>query len=160
DQQRILKHYSHEFGWDCDPGLIDDQPGPRTTVAVRNFQATYNRLLKRSIPEDGVVGQATWGAFFDVDMEELAQMFSIPSEQLGSVREVHFMDDKSRFIACGEQNPIDHPERQNFRSKENRRVEFLFFHKSFLPDLNCHRPTAPFCMKSCPKAECGVFGPD
>jgi hypothetical protein len=87
-------------------------------------------------------------------------MMQTRPDALDAKREVNFLEAKNRFIACGEQNPIDHPERQNFRSKENRRVEFLFFHKSFPPDLTCHRSTAPFCMRSCTKAECGVYSPD
>jgi hypothetical protein len=160
DQQRILKHYARTFRWPCDPGEIDNQPGPRTEQAVLNFQSTYNRLLRHSIQEDGIAGKETWGAFFDLYMEELAQMMQTRPDGLEAKREVNFLDPQNRFIACGEQNPIDHPERQNFRSKENRRVEFLFFHKSFPPDLTCHRSTAPSCMRSCTKAECGVYGPD
>jgi hypothetical protein len=160
DHQRILKHYAQVFDWDCDPGPIDNELTPGTTQAVRSFQSNYNTQFAKSISVDGVVGRETWGAIFDCYMEELASMMDLSVDQLPSVRNVQFLDPGSKFIACGEKKPIDQPNRENFRSKENRRVEFLFFRAPFVPDLSCHAGTKPFCMKTCQLAECGVYGPD
>lgn len=158
DYQRILKHYAREFRWDCDPGDVDNQRGPQTEAAVANFQATYNTMLDKSIAVDGDVGSDTWGAFFDMYMEELALMLDTTPAELEASRRVQLLSTDAPLIACGEQMPIDHPERPDYRSSVNRRVELLFFHRSYRPDLRCHASTTPFCMKACPRSACGVYG--
>jgi peptidoglycan hydrolase-like protein with peptidoglycan-binding domain len=158
DHQRIVKHFGRVFGWDCDPGEVDNVAGPRTTAGIRSFQRNYNERFQRSIAEDGIVGDDTWGAFFDAYMEELAIRLGTTRDGLPAIRQFQFVDHQQRWIACGEKHPIDQPSRGNYRSAQNRRVEILFFPTGRLPDLSCHGPTTPYCMKACRRADCNVYG--
>ena len=160
DRQRILKHINRTLGWDVDPGEIDNQDGEQTQSALTRFQQRYNQEFSQSIAVDGLIGAQTWGAVFDVYMKELASMLGTTADELAQHRsQVRFLRDDNRYIACGEKLPIDAPERDNYRSQENRRVEMLFFRPPYLPDLSCHKGTNPYCMKSCDRGECGVYVP-
>jgi outer membrane protein OmpA-like peptidoglycan-associated protein len=160
DYQRILKHCARRFGFGCDPGAVDNEDGPATETALRSFQDHYNARFGKSIAVDGKVGRETWGAFFDVYIDELASMLETTADGLDSFRQaLQFVADDQKFISCGESTPIDQPDRQNFRSAENRRVELIFFPLAFLPALSCHASTQPFCQKQCSRAECGVYSP-
>lgn len=159
DIQRILKHTARVFLWNCDPGEIDDQMGDRTRSAIRQFQESYNSHFNRSIGVDGVVGEETWGAIFDVYMAEVAELLETTPEELPDRRAFQFVADDQRYIACGEKKPIDQPERENFRSQENRRVELLFYPSAVVPQLECHAASKPFCMRECSREDCNVYGP-
>ncbi|MDF2697411.1 MAG: hypothetical protein K0S65_5794 [Labilithrix sp.] len=161
DQKRICNHAARERGWPCDPGLIDNEADARLTRALRAFRENFNRDFGRSIPLDGPAGRETWGAFFDVYMDELAGMLGTQVDGLDTHRaELRFIDDTHRFLACGEKLPIDASDRDGFRSEENRRVEMLFFSTKALPDFNCHAGGHPFCMRTCSRNECGVYSPE
>jgi hypothetical protein len=159
DYQRILKHAAGLYGWDCDPGPIDNILGDKTRNGLRSFQENYNIRFEQSIAVDGKIGRETWGAFFDVYMDDLAAALDSTIEELSSHRQIRFLDDNNRFIACGEKVPKDQPARDNYRSRYNRRVELLFFRPPYLPDLSCHAANAPFCMKSCSQAACHIYAP-
>jgi hypothetical protein len=140
DYQRICAHYSDFFGWNCHPGEVDGIHGPMTSAALKNLQASYNEYFNKSIAMDGVLGRQTWGAFFDLYMHELACLLGISIDELDAERSGLRLVDGEGLIACGERFPIDKPSKDNFRSVENRRVELLFFHEDFLPNLDSHRP--------------------
>jgi hypothetical protein len=158
DQKRICKHAARERGWPCDPGPINNDADAQLTRALRSFRENFNRDFGRSIPLDGPAGPQTWGAFFDVYMDELAGILGSDVDGLDTHRaELRFVDDNHRFIACGEKLPIEASDRDGFRSEENRRVEILFFSTKALPDFNCHAGVHPFCMRSCTRNECGTL---
>ena len=71
DYQLILRWVDELFGWNSDPGPLDDQLGTKTERAIRTFQNRYNIELSKSIAVDGRVGPQTWGAFFDMYAIEL-----------------------------------------------------------------------------------------
>jgi peptidoglycan hydrolase-like protein with peptidoglycan-binding domain len=156
DYQQILKWIKRGWGWNCDPGLIDNILGPITKRAVRSFQGAYNKHFKASISVDGVVGKETWGAFFQVYMEELAQMMETDQAGLARLRsKLHALNEAHKAVGCGENFPIlneqrnrssaDHPlgsekgkkAAVKYRSKLSRRVELLFFEPEHEPTLNC-----------------------
>jgi hypothetical protein len=160
DYQSILKYVSRTRKWDCDPGAVDDVDGEQTQRGLRGFQQMYNSVFSASISVDGLIGRETWGAFFDVYIDDLAGMLGTTPDGLGSYRSaLTFVDANNRYIACGEQVPIDQPQRDNFRSQENRRVELSFFKDPSLPDLSCHKAAGVFCQRNCSREECGVYAP-
>lgn len=127
DYQSILQYFQARKGWDCSPGPIDNQPGEMTKAAVKSFQAQYNKKFNAEIKTDGVMGEETWGAVFAVYMQELEQL-SGSKDQLEALRKnLRWVDEADPVLACGEKYPLDKAGKDNYRSRENRRVEFLFF---------------------------------
>lgn len=122
DYQQILKHYATIWGWDCNPGEIDNIRGPETEKAVRQFQDRYNQEFGKNISVDGIVGKETWGAFYDCYRKELASMVKLPPEEELILK---FRDPPG--YPCGESYPIEKKEKDNYKSQTNRRVEVLFF---------------------------------
>ncbi len=160
DQKRICKYAARERGWPCDPGVIDNVKDEALDRALRGLRESFNRDFKRNIPVTGPAGEETWGAFFDIYMDDLAIILDTTEGGLAQERaHLRFVDDQQKFIACGEKLPIDQPQRDEFRSEENRRVEVLFFASSALPDFHCHAASKPFCMRTCGRNECGVYAP-
>ncbi len=139
DYQLILKWASQEFGYDSDPGAIDDSHGPKTTAAVKRFQEQYNADAGTSIPANGVVGTGTWEAFFDLYMESLAQLFEGGKEGLTALQGgLKWVKDGVKLVGCGEEFPIQDAQKDGYESKINRRVEMLFFEPGQEPKLDCH----------------------
>jgi outer membrane protein OmpA-like peptidoglycan-associated protein len=162
DYQHILKWAANTFGWECDPGEIDNHEGPRTHRAVLGFQKRYNLELEKNIAVDGVMGKETWGAFFDVYMMELCILLETDEAGLEKLqKQLKFLPPKT--VGCGESHPIpgasadrpgtsesetkvkptagqpkDAKGADGFRSVTNRRVELLFFEPGHKPKLDCH----------------------
>jgi peptidoglycan hydrolase-like protein with peptidoglycan-binding domain len=155
DYQQILGWLSRTYGWECDPGPIDNIRGPLTESAVREFQKRYNREFSGSLNDDGIVGPLTWGAFFDIYMKSLSGMLETDEPGLDRYRQaLCFLDEGKRAVGCGEHWPIELSSVDEYRSKLNRRVEILFFEPSEIPPLRCH-PTADSCK---PRA-CWIYDP-
>src|SRR5262249_15837983 len=105
DYQQILRWIATAFGWNTDPGDVDDEDGPRTRAAVRAFQTRYNDDFDESIGVDGRVGPETWAAFFDLYDKELAVLLEIEVDGLASMRSaLTFLDPKT--VGCGENHPF------------------------------------------------------
>jgi len=161
DYQLILKWVARDWGWEgCDPGAIDNKDGPKTKDATKAFQQRYNKDFKKKIGEDGVVGQETWGAFFDVYMTELRELADCDDDAaLDALRKnIKFVDDGKKSVGCGENFPKENRGVDGWRSRENRRVEILFFEKDNLPVMDCHKGPckAAVCQVNDPK----VFIPE
>jgi peptidoglycan hydrolase-like protein with peptidoglycan-binding domain len=62
DIQQFLSDLHAACGWECDPGAVDGQDGPRTKAAIESFQKECNVRYKRGLAEDGICGPKTWGA--------------------------------------------------------------------------------------------------
>ena len=153
DAQRILRFVALTLGWDCDPGPVDNEQGPRTRAGVKGFQRRYNDELRRAIDVDGVVGKETWGAFFDVYMLELATLLELDDAGLANLQKgIKFVDSAHAAVGCGENHPIEAASKDEFRSATNRRVEVLFFDPGHLPRFPCH-PSA----KRCKPALCEIY---
>jgi hypothetical protein len=132
---------------------------PPTEHAVEVFQDKYNKAYGKKIGVDGDVGEETWGAFYDMYMERLAQLLRITDvDKIQEFRDgITWYDDK-KAVGCGENWPIDNPAagdkvgptRQfggvdEYRSQANRRVELLFFDPGEGPPLDCH-PSKTKCL--------------
>ncbi len=139
DYQQILTHYAKRYTWDCDPGGITGSNNKQTKDAVENFQKTYNLEFEKTISEDGIVGEQTWGAIFDVYMKELTELMG--EDKVGDLQQwrdqVKFVDAMKKIVPCGESIPIDSPGMDGLKSQTNRRIEFVFFHQDDPPVLNC-----------------------
>ncbi len=164
DYQLVLKWIAFTRGWACDPGAVDNRLGPNTRRAIEDFQLRYNFELhprtdrntraEGEIATDGVVGKETWGALYDVYQLTLRGLLRADEAGLQAHRNaLAFVNDSFRAVGCGENFPIDEPERDNFRSHENRRVEILFFEPAHLPNLACHE------SGRCLPDECRVYNP-
>jgi hypothetical protein len=155
DYQQILRWVAQDMGWDCDPGPIDGIKGSQTKGAVERFQRRYNESFGKSIRVDGDVGRETWGAIFDLYRHDLAELLATDEAGLLARRDaLVWLDAARRAVGCGENHPIEAPERSNYRSETNRRVEILFFKKEDDQKLPCH-PTS----ETCNAKSCEIYGP-
>jgi hypothetical protein len=137
DYQQIVKWAAWTYGWDCDPGPVDNVDGSQTQAGIKGFKKNYNSTFSASLPVNGTVDAATWGAFFDVFMDQLKASMKVNDTEMSAARAaLKFLDPKR--VGCGENFPIDAPRKQNYRSKINRRVELLFFDPDQVPEMDCH----------------------
>lgn len=155
DTQRILTWLARDWAWPCDPGGIDNRPGPLTNDAVRAFKRTYNADFSGSLPDNAVVDSATWGAFFDCYQRELREILNTDDAGLAALRgRVQFFDSAHDAVGCGENWPLESPARANFRSVADRRIELVFFEDRDLPHLDCHARRG-----ACDARQCQVYDP-
>lgn len=153
DYQQILKWASVTRGWNCDPGPVNNVHGPQTGAAVKSFQKSYNQEFHATIAEDGAVGPQTWGAFFDVYMDELKKSLKPEDGELVRLRQqLKFLNDAQPGVGCGENHPLDAARKDNYRSQINRRVEILFFDPGEEPKMDCHPKRG-----SCVPLKCEVY---
>jgi outer membrane protein OmpA-like peptidoglycan-associated protein/uncharacterized Zn-binding protein involved in type VI secretion len=139
DIQQILKFVANTDGYDCDPGKHD------LATATVNFKKAYNRDYNGKLTLTSFVDVPTWGAFFDIYMDVLADILAVDENTLATKqRAIAFVDDKRRSVGCGLNFPIERPDELNVDSATNRRVEMLFFRPNDLPKLDCH-PSAGAC---------------
>ncbi|NLW32388.1 MAG: hypothetical protein GXY77_13135, partial [Fibrobacter sp.] len=132
DYQQILKSlYNH--GWATDPGAVDNTNGPKTEQAVNAFQGEYNNRFNGSLKQDGVMGQNTWSALFEVIRDLLVE--SVKSETGSEPAQLVYSSKHDGIYPCGESFPIDEKGKDDYRSRENRRVEIVFFDKGKAPEL-------------------------
>ena len=152
DYQQIVKWAAWTYGWDCDPGPVDNVEGTQTKGGIKAFKHNYNTTFSASIAENSAVDDATWGAFFDVFMDSLKSSMKVNDTEMAAARAaLKFMDPKR--VGCGENFPIEEPRKQNYRSKINRRVELLFFDPDQVPHMDCHPGAA------CTPLLCEVYNP-
>lgn len=105
-------------------GNIDEEHGPKTDQAVRNFQRD------KGLPQTGVVNDATWRALVEAYLE--AGALDIP--------ETRFLPNKNsekgcdsgilKWLGCGEKDPVKNTQEA---WRPNRRVEILFVVADKLP---------------------------
>ncbi|MCA8959638.1 MAG: OmpA family protein [Planctomycetes bacterium] len=128
----MLSFAAETRGYPCDP----QDPAHPTKAEIRAFQAAYNREFGKAIGEDGIVGDRTRGAYFDILEDTLARQAG-GVEALAALRaKTRFVDDQRRTLPCGERFPIERPGEDGVASAKNRRVELLYFPPAFEPDLS------------------------
>ena len=153
DVQEILFWVTRRFGWDCDPGGIDDAYGPATKGAVRRFQREYGLRFEEPIAVDGVVGEQTWKGFFRLYEIELALAARSTAADLKRDRSA-LKFTTPEFVGCGESHPIEEAAADDFESATNRRVEILFFDPGEEPRFDCHPDET-----QCKPGRCELFDP-
>ncbi len=160
DYQQIMKwiKFNTRWGWDTDPGDIDNIWGSLTRGATERFIAAYNTWVDSGDAPDVAVKIAPdmitrisndgqhrwpmemWQAVFDVYNDELAAILRVNRDGLnGQYRsKLKWANDEKKIVSCGESFPIDDAEKDNYRSQQNRRVELLFFDEGEAPPvINC-----------------------
>ena len=128
--QSVLQGLAAGEGWPCDPGAVDGIIGQATRSAVQSFQAEANRRYSLGLKEDGDCGPATWRAIHRAICGAIARRLNLqdpstPALPVWDVPDFGYPEGDGVF-PCGESFPIQDPERDNFRSKVNRRVELVF----------------------------------
>lgn len=92
---------------------------------------------------------------FDVYAREIADLLDVDDAGLAELRQkLVFVDDGRRAVGCGEAFPIDAPQKSNYRSQANRRMELMFFDERDAPPLPCH-PARSRCVPQ----DCRVHDP-
>jgi len=148
DYKQILSWCSLAFPdvFACDPGAVDDDAASGKD-SVKDFQSQYNAGKESlgaedqaDLAVDGVIGPATWSAIFDVYEFGLREELSVNAEELAELRSlVRFLASDVRHVGFGESHPIEEPQKDEFRSQTNRRVELLFFGPGEEPDVDVLR---------------------
>lgn len=123
DYQTILSVLTSTYGWECDPGSIDNADGPATKTALKAFQSDYNIFFDKSIGEDGAIGQQTWGAFFDVIRE---MIWLVAKKEVGETNPAIKYGEGTGIHACGEKFAQDANTKKGRKSSKDRRVEIVF----------------------------------
>lgn len=150
DIQQFLKWISYSRNWDCDPGAKTNAINEQTKKAIKNFQNTYKEKFKKDILVDGIVGEQTWGAFFDVYIDELKSMLGIDDQGIIELRsKLHFFEDGPQAFGCGENAPITSDKKKNYKNPIDRRVEILFFDPEEKPSFKCHQKNGVCNYKKC-----------
>jgi len=157
--QSILQGLATGQGWPCDPGSVDGILGDATKSAIQSFQQEANRRYSLGLAEDGDCGPATWRAIHRAICGAIAQRLNLqdpttPDLPLWEVPDFGYPEGDGVF-PCGESFPIQDPERDNFRSQVNRRVELIFGYPGVL-DLAAPTATA----RNLRAAECPIYDPD
>ncbi|MBD3346349.1 MAG: OmpA family protein [Chitinivibrionales bacterium] len=152
DYQLCLKSLTDSFGWSCDPGAVDNADGPKTQAGVKSFQAEFNERFGKSISVDGAMGPQTWEALFTV-LRSLIEESYRKDDDKRTLPQLSWGNDGSGVYPCGESFPLDGDGKDNYASRENRRVEIAFWDTEQAPVLVAHSDTATVI----PKEECPVF---
>ncbi len=71
DVEAYLSYLNAMHGWRCSVGTIDGVDDEDAASAVLSFQQEYNETFEGSLTEDGICGEQTLGAVFDVIRDEL-----------------------------------------------------------------------------------------
>ena len=137
DQQTFLSSLTQGYGWSCDPGPVDNADGPKTKSARKAFQRQFNEKYGGSLAVDGIFGEKSWGAMFEVQHSLLKETFKAETGKDALPKVVYGYRGKGVY-PCGESFPIDQKYKDEYRSAENRRVEICFFDKGKAPRLLDH----------------------
>jgi outer membrane protein OmpA-like peptidoglycan-associated protein len=135
DWKGILRWIAERFGFDCDPGPVNNTSDEAARAALRRFRARFSQEV-RPIPEQGPVTVEDWGAFFDLYERELAVLLAVEPSELQPLRDqVRYLEPPA--VGCGEHHPVEDVG-DGVKNAANRRVELLFFDEPEEPRLPCH----------------------
>jgi predicted TIM-barrel fold metal-dependent hydrolase len=130
DLKRILNALTDFYDWNCEAGKEDERQTPEYQAAIKSFQKQYNSRFKKNIPDTGKADENTWNGVFDVYQRLIDDQLKVD----GTDRLPVPYDDETRGIyACGESFPIEQPQKTNYRSKTNRRIELAFVDSEMRP---------------------------
>jgi len=160
DIKHILRWVARWKGWPCHTDSTGNIYDEKTRAAVKAFQKEFSNTGDcYAIKVDGNAGKETWGAFFHLYMQRLAELSHTDVAGLEVLRnKLHWLYDDLRRVGCGEYHPTDMPGKDNFKSQKNRRVELLFYDPGEEP-LN--RPSGDICHKGGKggSSTCPIYNP-
>ncbi len=134
DERALLRWVARDFGWDCDPGPLDDLVESRTAVARSRFRARALQVFGQQGGDADRLDPADWEVLFDLIEFALAARLAMTHTELAGLRaDVVFVDPP--ILACGERwsKAQDAPDPASTKSIDHR-VEVLLFHPDELPD--------------------------
>ncbi len=85
DTQVFLDYLHSVSAWDTGLPTITDTADAATARAVEAFQRTYNLAFQADIHEDGVIGEQTLGAIFEVAKTELVHWLELNQTSLDAL---------------------------------------------------------------------------
>lgn len=85
DSQAFLQYLHHARGWDTHVPVVTDRADAPTARAVEAFQRTYNLAFRGDIYVDGVIGEQTLGAIFEVAKAELVNWAELNGTSLDAL---------------------------------------------------------------------------
>lgn len=85
DSQAFLQYLHHARGWDTHVPVVTDTADAPTARAVEAFQRTYNLAFRGEIYVDGVIGEQTLGAIFEVAKAELVNWAELNGTSLDAL---------------------------------------------------------------------------
>lgn len=133
DYKLILRWVHEMFGWDCDPGAINELDSLRTRQAIAAFRIRFDAEHgARSWSE--AHGREDWLAYAQLYDVALASSLELSARDLGALREqLKFVPEKT--LGYGERWPKEKPGADEFASEANRRVELWLFEPDELAEL-------------------------
>ena len=134
DWQTILRWVAMTFGWDTDPGAVDNDYGPLSRDARDRFRVRYNDEFSAAIPESGKQNAQDWMAFFDMYDLAVANAMGVGTADLQQVRE-RLRPATPAILGCGEHWPQESIGLDGYESSTNRRVDVLFLDQEEGEDL-------------------------
>lgn len=162
DYQQFLNYVNKIHKYPCHSGKVDDKWGDITKGATKNFINRYNSefIPKYSkdftgpmsltpippgqlelVEKDGKKRwtEELWKAAYNFYFLAIASALEIePSVLYERARTIlKWVDDKKKYVSCGESFPIDEAKKDNYRSQDNRRVEILVFDRNDAPEIKC-----------------------
>ena len=132
DDAVFVRYAARTRAWPCD--LHGDRQA--SAQVIKQFQTSYNQEFSAKIAIDGVVGQQTLGAYYDILADEFAATVGGRGRLEALRGEIRFVSNQHRLVGFGEKYPADPSEPDGTRCQSDRRVEMLFFEPPHLPDLS------------------------
>jgi outer membrane protein OmpA-like peptidoglycan-associated protein len=149
DYQTFLASLAKNYSWKCDPGTIDNVAGEKTKAAIKSFQEEYKKRFNKELTPDGIMGDKTWTALFEVTRSLLEETVK---KECGDIPPLTYGYNGKGIYPCGESFPVDQIGVDGIKSKTNRRVEIVFFEKGKSGELK-----APADKKKVEKKEAAVY---
>jgi len=124
DFESAYRFVARTFGWDCDPGKVDDDFDQASRAARDRFRARYTAetgiVLERHVKQN----PADWAAVFDLYRRALGQTMGFDAGALEArCAELRFVEPAT--VGCSERFPKEAPDRDGFASAGNRRVDIV-----------------------------------
>ncbi|MCP4570172.1 MAG: hypothetical protein GY841_21540 [FCB group bacterium] len=162
DYQQFLNYVNKIHKYPCHSGKVDDKWGDITKGATENFIKYFNgefitkygkeftgpmalipipgnnlELVKKDGKKRWT--EDLWRAAYNFYFLAISSALEIKPAALYKKTQtaLRWVNDKKKYVACGESFPIDEAKKDSYRSQDNRRVEILIFDRNDAPVIKC-----------------------